>query len=80
MHDYRAKLGEDGRLVIPAACRRELHLVPGEELLIRVENDEMHLRSLKYSLKKAQEVVRSHAKKQNLVEKLKKMRQEDNGK
>ncbi len=77
MHDYRAKLGEDGRIVIPAACRRELHLVAGEELIIRVENNEMHLSSLKHSLKKAQHSVRSFAKKQSLVEKLKKMRQED---
>ncbi len=77
MNDYRTKLGEDGRVVIPASCRRELHLVPGEELIIRVENNEMHLMSLKYSLKKAQELVQSYAKKQSLVTHLKKMRQEE---
>lgn len=77
MHDYRAKLGDDGRIVIPAACRKELNLNPGEELIIRVENNEMHLLSLKYSLAKAQDLVQRHTKKQSLVEKLKKMRQED---
>ena len=26
MNEYRTKLGEDGRIIIPAACRRQLHL------------------------------------------------------
>ncbi len=78
MHEYRAKLGEDGRIVIPAECRRKLHLQPGEELIIHIEKEELHLYSLKHSLKKAQETVQKYAKGQSLVAKLKDMRNKDN--
>ncbi len=78
MNEYRTKLGEDGRVIIPAACRRQLHLEPGEELIIRVENSEMHLFKLKHSLEKAQSLVKHYAKNRSLVKKLTDMREEDN--
>lgn len=39
MHAFRAKLGKDGRIVIPAYCRRILHLQHGEELIIHIHDD-----------------------------------------
>ncbi len=68
---------ENGRVVIPIQCQRLLQLQPGEELVIRIENDELHVFSLQHSLKKAQNLVRKHAKNKSLVEKLKTMRRED---
>ncbi len=77
MNEFRAKMAENGRIIIPAAIRHELGLLPGEELIIRLANDELHIFSLKHSLKKAQTTVQKYAKKQSLVHKLKMMRRED---
>lgn len=38
MNEFRVKMHENGRIVIPAACRHLLHLKPGEELVLRVED------------------------------------------
>lgn len=35
----RVKLGEAGRLVIPAALRQQMGIKPGDELLLRVDED-----------------------------------------
>lgn len=78
MVEYRTKMGEDGRIVIPSDCRRQLHLQPGEELIIHIDNNELHVYSLKHSLKKAQEAVKKYAKGSSLVEKLKEMRKKEN--
>jgi len=80
MNEYRVKMSENGRILIPAALRRQLHIEPGEELVIHVDDNELHLYSLKYSLKKAQNLVRKHAKNKSLINELKKMRKEDNTK
>jgi AbrB family looped-hinge helix DNA binding protein len=77
MLEFRTKLESNGRVIIPAACRRQLQLEQGEELIVRVENDELHLISLKHALKHAQALTRKYAKKQSLVAMLKKMRKED---
>ncbi len=78
MSEYRTRLGEDGRVVIPASCRRQLHLKAGEELVIRMDDEELHVYSLKHSLKKAQELVRKYNKKnKSLLTILKTMRQKD---
>jgi len=77
MKEYRARLGENGRFVIPANCRRQLQLVSGDELILRVEDSELHVMSLKHSLKNAQSIVQQHAKKQSLVIKLRDLRNED---
>lgn len=77
MSEFRARLREDGRIVIPAVYRKQLHLEPGEELIIRVEDDELRLTSLKNSLKKAQKTIQLHARNKSLQKILKKMRTED---
>ena len=77
MNDYRAKLSDNGRIVIPSNCRKILHLVPGEELILRLEKNGLHLMSLKQSLKQAQAVIQNYAKKQDLTQKLRELRNED---
>jgi AbrB family looped-hinge helix DNA binding protein len=77
MNDYRTKLGDNGRIVIPSNCRKLLHLVPGEDLVLRLEKNGLHLMSLKQSLKQAQAVIQNYAKKQNLTQKLRELRNED---
>jgi bifunctional DNA-binding transcriptional regulator/antitoxin component of YhaV-PrlF toxin-antitoxin module len=78
MHEFRSKLGNDGRIIIPVLCRKYLQLQAGEELIIHIEKDELHISSLKNALKKAQARVQRYAKSKSLVEKLILTRQEDN--
>ena len=77
MNEFRAKIGEDGRVLIPIFCRRQLKLNPGEEIIIKLDKDELHLFSLKQSLKNAQAIVQGYAKNQSLVKKLRQMRKKD---
>lgn len=77
MSEHRVKLQENGRIVIPANYRKQLHLEPGEELILRVEENGLHLYSLKQSIHKAQSIVKRYAKNQSLVAELQRMRKED---
>jgi AbrB family looped-hinge helix DNA binding protein len=77
MIEFRAKMSDNGRIIIPATCRRLLHLNPGEELIIRIDDDEMRISSVKQALKKAQALIRKKAKDKNLLKQLKSLRHED---
>jgi len=77
MHEFRTKMNENGRIVIPAILRQQLHLKPGEELILQIVDDELRIFSLKHSLQKAQLLVRKHAKNKKLIKELKKLRKED---
>lgn len=43
MQQQHAKIGEGGRLIIPAAYRKALNLHPGDELIIRLEDGELRI-------------------------------------
>ncbi len=77
MQEFRTKMGPDGRVLIPAQCRRQMHLTPGEEVILQLDNEQLCLVTLKFSLNTAQKLVRQHAKRRKLTTELKKMRQED---
>ena len=77
MNEYRVKITENGRIIIPALLRKAMHITAGEELVVRFDNDELRIFSLKHSLKKAQKIVHQYAKNKSLVQKLKVMRNED---
>ncbi len=77
MIGYRVKMGDNGRLVIPASFRKELHLHPGEELILRIEGNVLHLLSLNQAIAQAQTTVQKYAKSNSLVARLREMRDED---
>ncbi len=77
MQEFRAKMNENGRIVIPAACRRLVGIQPGEDLILQVDDHEIRVFSVQHSLQKAKAVVRLHAKNKNLVKQLKMLRQSD---
>ncbi len=60
MRPVRAKLNENGRLVIPAAYRKALDLRPGDELLIRLEGDELRISSVRGALERARRLIREY--------------------
>lgn len=77
MNEFRAKIGGDGRILIPVLLRRKLKIKPGEELIIKLDNNTLQLFSLKQSLQNAQKIIKHHAKNHSLVKKLKKNRKVD---
>jgi AbrB family looped-hinge helix DNA binding protein len=52
------KLGEGGRLVIPAEIRKILGLKVGDSLLLRVEDSELHIITVEQAWSRAQGIVR----------------------
>ena len=62
--DAEARLGvnENGRVVIPAAFRRALGINAGDEVVLRMEDDELRITTLKRRLERAQRLVRKHVK------------------
>jgi len=57
MQTETTKLSENGRIVIPAGVRKALGYQSGEILTLRVEEDGLHVQSLKQALTRAQAVV-----------------------
>ena len=63
------KIGEGGRLIIPAAYRKALNLHPGDELIIRIENGELRLFRQSQALQRIRAAVKKKmTKKVNYVD------------
>lgn len=60
MEAQRVKIVDGGKLVIPAAMRRELGMAPGDTVLVDVDAGELRVRSLSRAVARAQEIVRRH--------------------
>jgi AbrB family looped-hinge helix DNA binding protein len=54
------KIIEGGKLVIPAAMRRQLGLANGDTVLVGVEEGELRIRSIAKAVERAQAIVRRH--------------------
>jgi AbrB family looped-hinge helix DNA binding protein len=60
--EARLRVNENGRVVIPASFRKALGINAGDEVLLRIEDDELRITTLKRRLERAQRVVRKHVK------------------
>jgi len=60
METYRTKVTEGGRVVIPAAIRRQLGLEPGMEVVLDVSEGELRVRSVHRAIEQAQALIRRH--------------------
>ena len=60
--EARTRLNENGRLVIPASFRKALEINPGDEVILRLEDDELRITTLKHRIARAQRNVRKHVK------------------
>jgi AbrB family looped-hinge helix DNA binding protein len=54
------RINENGRVVIPASFRRAMGITSGDTIVLRLDNDELRIISLRKRLKRAQEIVRKH--------------------
>ena len=56
----RVRINKDGRIVIPASIRQALDIHPEEELVLRVENHELQVVTLKSRIERAQDRIRQY--------------------
>ena len=71
-------IGENGRIVIPAACRKALGIKPGDEVQLVLEDGEIRMLSQRQAIVRAQNLLRSYVPNgRNLSEELIKERREE---
>ena len=58
----RMRVNENGRVVIPAAIRKQLGIRIGDEVVLRIEDNELRITTLKRNIERAQRLVRKHVK------------------
>lgn len=56
----RARISDVGGVVIPAAYRRELGIQPGDNVILYLENGEVHIITPRRVIEHAQEMVRCY--------------------
>jgi AbrB family looped-hinge helix DNA binding protein len=52
---FHTRLGPDGRIVIPAECRKRFGLQPGDTVVVDADEHGLHLRSMAQVIKEVQE-------------------------
>lgn len=62
MPNVRLRVNENGRVVLPAAFRKALNIRPGDQVLARLEGDEVRITTLKHRIERAQRHVRQMVK------------------
>lgn len=81
MKEIRTKLGEGGRVIIPMTFRQNLHLSPGDDLILHIEDNEIHITTPEQALFKLQSKVKSNIDKKDkpfsLVEELLSLRRSE---
>ena len=60
--ETRARVNENGRVVIPASFRKALGINAGDEVVLRIEDDELRITTLKRRLERAQRRIRRYVK------------------
>lgn len=60
--ETRARVNENGRVVIPASFRKVLDINAGDEVVLRIEDDELRISTLKSRLEKARRRIRRYVK------------------
>jgi AbrB family looped-hinge helix DNA binding protein len=71
MENIRTKIAENGSITIPADYLKAMGLHDGDEIIIRLENDGLHIFTPQQAIKHAQELVRRYVPEdQSLVDEL----------
>ena len=62
MPETRTRINENGRLVIPVSLREALGIKPGDEVLLRVEDNELRITTMRQSIERARQLIRRNIK------------------
>lgn len=60
--ETRTRINENGRVVIPASYRKALGIKAGDEVILRMEDDELRITTMKRRIERAQRRVRQYVK------------------
>ena len=60
--ETRTRVNENGRVVIPASFRKALGIKNGDEVVLRIEDDELRITTLKRRLERARRRIRQYVK------------------
>ncbi len=60
--EARLRVNENGRVVIPAPFRKALGINAGDEVVLRIEDDELRITTLKRRVARAQQRIRRYVK------------------
>jgi len=60
MLDVRTKMGEGGRVIIPAIFRQSLHLEPGDDIILHFADNEIHITTPEEALIKLQTKIKRY--------------------
>jgi AbrB family looped-hinge helix DNA binding protein len=56
------RVNENGRVVIPASYRKALGIKAGDEVILRMEDDELRITTMKRRLERARRRIRQYVK------------------
>lgn len=62
MEELRVRINENGRIVIPAPIRSALDISPGDEMVLKVKDGELHITTVRNRIAKAQKLVSRYLK------------------
>ena len=60
--ETRMRINENGRIVIPASYRKALGVDVGDEIILRLEDDELRITTMKRKIERAQRIARKYVK------------------
>jgi AbrB family looped-hinge helix DNA binding protein len=60
--ETRLRVNENGRVVIPAAFRKALGIEVGDEIVLRIQDDELRITTQQHRIERAQRRARQHVK------------------
>jgi AbrB family looped-hinge helix DNA binding protein len=58
--EARLRVNENGRVVIPASFRKAMGINAGDEIVLRIEDDELRITTLKRRIERAQRRLRRY--------------------
>lgn len=74
----RAIVEQNGRILLSAAIRKQLGIAPGDEVVLRIEGDELRVAAVGAAVRRAQTAVRRHLREQgSLADDVIAMRKQD---
>ena len=60
--ESRIRVNENGRVVIPASYRKALGIKAGDEVILRMEDDELRITTMKRKIERARRRIRKYVK------------------